>query len=147
MKPFAYRLVCWSYDEEQWSKTTRTLRAAVTKMWADAEPSWLDCGKLALTATYEDDKTTRVRLTRFCAKVRLDMEAIRAEARAAIVKDAKAQADMLKRLNIQGSVTGSPWLCDIGEDAVAERLVSDRQWRWKTEDEVDWAALEAKMDR
>ncbi len=143
MKPFAYHLVIWSYGEVESSKTYPALRRAVEAVLTRCNPDWVDRGKIGLTACYEDETERRLDADLLRVKVELDMDALRAEVRAAIEADRQKQAEWLKTLT--HTVTGSPWLCDYGEDEIVEQWTHERQWRWKLPDEIDWAALEAAL--
>jgi hypothetical protein len=141
MTPFAYHVTVCSWGEIDWEKITPTLRAAVQRIITDCEPDWVSREKIDLRACFADETEVKLDMSLLRAKVDLDMDAIRAEAEAAIAENAREQAKWLK--TIKGTVTGSPWLCDMGLDDVVAGMVEQREWRWKTMEEMDWDALEA----
>ncbi len=143
MKPFAYQYILWSCGEQEDDKIVTTLRAAVSCVLTNCQPSWLDRNKVHIWAIYPDESKVDIDLSAFRQRVELDMEALRAEAKADIAEDTRAQAEFFK--TIKGTVTGSPWLCDMSLKDIVDAMVQERQWGWKTADQVDWPALEASL--
>jgi hypothetical protein len=144
MLPFAYQVLVFDYDDIELNKTFPSLHAAFCCLTADYPSS--RCG-LNITVCYPDGSSVPLPLDTptFRAENALDRDVLRREAKEMIEKDAEAQARFLKGL--RGTVTGSPWLCDMGEDYVVNRLVKARQWRWRREDEINWTALEASLEK
>lgn len=140
MKPFAYQLIYWSYGEVDVMMTLRSLRDIVSKVISESPMT-----DPQVSALYEDGRSVELDVELLRAKVKLDKKALRAEAKAAIEEDARAKAAFFKGMSFGSTCTGSPWLCDEGEDAVVEALVREREWRWKTLDEIDWAAFESSQ--
>ncbi len=140
--PFAYQLICYCYDSIDDNKAFPNPRAAceyITKRYPPNE------NQLVLTAFYPDGSDgVKIDIhTWFKIANTLDMGLIWAEARRMIAEDKVKQDKWLK--TIKGTVTGSPWLCDFGEDEIVRGLVKDRQYRWLLESEIDWAALEVSL--
>lgn len=145
MSPFAYQLLVYSYGEIETSKVLPSCRGIIAHTIATCDPEWLERGKVHIKAFYPDGEEVEIDPRQFRFKMTLDIKALRVEARAMIAKDAEQQAEWMKEL--KGTVTGSPWLCDMGEDAVVEGLIHERQWRWRKDEEIDWAALDAQLIR
>lgn len=142
--PFAYQLLQFSYGEIEASTTLPSLRDIIEDVLL-CDPDWVERGKLVVKASYTDRTEVRIGLEQFLVQVPLDMDALRAEARRMIAEDAAAQAEFFKQWGGSGTITGSPWLCDMGEDNVVEMLAKERGVRWKTLGEIDWVALEQSL--
>ncbi len=140
MKPFAYQVLSLRYGELEINQVFPSLRSAYGFVVINFGPQ----NEREIFAWLPDSSIVAIPLDdRFRVKNELDEKAIREEARNKINIDAAAQAAFYKE--IRGSVTGSPWLCDMGEDYVFDMLVEERQYRWKLESEVDWADIESSL--
>lgn len=146
MLPFAYQVLVISYDEVELNRTFPRFAFAYGCL-TEAYPPSDGNRTLEILACYPDGTSVPIPIQTpvFRTQVDLDMEALREEAKQMIAKDAERQAAFFK--TIKGSVTGSPWLCDMGEDWVVNQLAEQRQWRWKREEEIDWPVLEGWLER
>lgn len=138
MKPFAYQLMYWSWGELESTVTLPSLRDIVSRVITSTVVN-----NPCISALYPDGTSIRLDERMLRAKVQLNRKELRAEAKVLIEKDTKAKAAFFSTFPGGSTCTGSPWLCDEGEDAVVEALVRDREWRWKTLEEIDWTAFES----
>ncbi len=141
MKPFAYQLLVLWYDSIDIDLTLPTLRDTYGRATEKLSPK--RAAYQEITAHYADGTSVKLPLGDFTAQVELDLDALCVEAREMIRADAEKQASWLK--NVKSTVTGSPWLCDVGEETIVADMVRERQYRWKLENEIDWPALEVSL--
>ncbi len=141
MTPFAYQFLLQYYDSIDTNVVLPTLRATYGRATETLSPD--RAAYQAITVCYPDGTNVELPLARFTVQVELDLDALRTEVRELIRVDSEKQAAWLKTLT--HTCTGSPWLCDMGEETVLADMVRERQYRWKLEDEVDWTALEQEL--
>lgn len=144
--PFAYHLLVCRYDEVTHDEITPTARAIYEHVVAqgDNPKEWRHEG---ITAVWPDGVKVTISLLDPLFRIENvpDIPALRAEAQARIKQDAARQAQWLSTLT--GSVTGSPWLCDMGEDYVLRLLIEERQFSWRPVETVDWDMVDARFAR
>lgn len=137
MKPFAYQYLEQWYDDVSENLVFPTLRALYETNKV------LEIGRVE--AIYPDGTRQRVEIEVFKKKVELDLDAIRAEAQERIAADV---AWWNRYRNSAWFITGrAPFPPDTDLDRRVQTIVQERQWTWKTPDEVDWAAIEESLTR
>jgi hypothetical protein len=146
MLPFAYSFRHYSYGELDDSGALPTVTAIYAHIIA-AYPCRLRTD-LEITAHFDTPGMGKASFSLdgnplFKHQHVLDGDALITEARVLIKEDAEKQAAWLKTLT--GTVTGSPWLCDMGEDYVVGVLRKDREYSWKAVEEIDWDAQIARL--
>lgn len=110
-------------------------------------PTPLNKDRLVIRGWY-DDTTTYPRdvcILDFVQRHELDLVAIRNEVRKAIDKELTEVAEM--KASGKAPFSGQCWLSDIGEDTLVENVIKAQQYSWLPVDQIDWAAIEAKLIR
>jgi hypothetical protein len=84
-----------------------------------------------------------LKFDKFIEKVEIDKEKLRIETRELIKKDKEKQSKWLKTLT--HPITGSPWLCDLGEDTVFNNLLKEKSYKWKDLNSINLEEIENNL--
>lgn len=147
MTPFAYQYLDLDYDCLRANVVLPTVRAVYEETIKRGEAPSID-------ALYSDGSTKAIPTKWFKAGIKLDRKAIRAEVGASIVEETKWWEEYQSKIALRDPsapkvmITGccyEPGPPDTNVKKRVAQLVNERQWGWKTADQVDWAALEATL--